>query len=96
VVIANSPTTAAQLWSGSRDGDALSKSGGPKLAPAYSHETTVSMQTYEDLVELAKICVGQARKTKSRKVAAELRRMAKDYQKRAAALNSGKLPDIGA
>jgi len=52
------------------------------------------MQTYVDLVELAKICLGQARKTRSRKVAAELRRMAKDYQKRAAELNSGKLPQI--
>jgi hypothetical protein len=52
------------------------------------------MQTYEDLVELAKICMRQARDTKSRQVAAELRRMAKDYQKRAAELNSGKLPDL--
>jgi hypothetical protein len=52
------------------------------------------MQTHEDLVELAKICVGQARETKSRKVAAELRRMAKDYQKRAAELYNGKLPDL--
>ena len=94
MVIANSPTTTAQLWSGSRDGDALSKSGGPKLAPTYSHETTVSMQTYVDLVELAKICMRQARDTKSRQVAAELRRLAKDYQKRAAELNSGKLPDL--
>ena len=96
MVIGSSPTTAARLRSGSRDSDALSKSGGPKLAPACFRERTVPMQTFEDLVELAKICVGQARKTKSRKVAAELRRMAKDYQKRAAALNSGKLPDIGA
>jgi hypothetical protein len=52
------------------------------------------MQTYEDLVELAKVCLRQARRTKSRNVAAELRRMAKDYQKRAAELDSGKLPDI--
>jgi len=95
VVIANSPTIAARLRSGSRNSDALSKSG-PKLTPACFRERTVPMQTFEDLVELAKICVGQARKTKSRKVAAELRRMAKDYQKRAAALNRGKLPDVGA
>jgi hypothetical protein len=52
------------------------------------------MQTHEDLAELAKICLGQARITKSHTVAAELRRMAKDYQKRAAELHSGKLPDI--
>ena len=43
---------------------------------------------------VAKICMRQARDTKSRQVAAELRRMAKDYQKRAAELNSGKLPDL--
>jgi len=92
--IANSRRTAARLRSGSRDGDALSKSGGPKLAPACSREPTVPMQTYEDLVELAKICMRQARETKSRQVAAELRRMAKDYQKRAAELNSGKLPNL--
>jgi hypothetical protein len=59
-----------------------------------SRERTVPMQTYEDLVELAKVCLRQARRTKSRNVAAELRRMAKDYQKRAAELDSGKLPDI--
>jgi hypothetical protein len=47
-------------------------------------------------VELAKICMRQARETKSRSVAAELRGMAKDYQKRAAELNGGKLPDIRA
>jgi hypothetical protein len=52
------------------------------------------MQTYEDLVELAKVCLRQAHKTKSRNLAAKLRRMAKDYQKRAAEFNSGKLPDI--
>ena len=50
------------------------------------------MQTYEDLVELAKICLGQARITKSRTVAAELRHMAKDYQKRATELNNDCAP----
>lgn len=54
------------------------------------------MQTYEDLVELAKICWRQAREAKSRTVAAELRRMSKEYQKRAAALHGGKLPKIDA
>jgi hypothetical protein len=55
----------------------------------------VQQQPYEDLVELAKICVQQARATEARDVAAELRRMAKEYQQRAAALDGGQLPDIG-
>jgi hypothetical protein len=50
------------------------------------------MPTYDDLVELAEICLRQARAAKSRAVAAELRRMAKEYQKRAAELNSGDWP----
>ena len=54
-----------------------------------------NMQTYEDLVELASICLRQARSAKSRAVAAELRRMAKEYQKRAAELVPGKLRDMG-
>jgi replication-associated recombination protein RarA len=54
-----------------------------------------NMQTYEDLVELASICLRQARAAKSRAVAAELRRMAKEYQKRAAELVPGKLRDMG-
>jgi hypothetical protein len=53
------------------------------------------MQTYEDLVELASICLRQARTAKSRAVAAELRRMAKEYQMRAAELVPGKLSDLG-
>ena len=47
------------------------------------------MSTYDDLVELAEICLRQARAAKSRAVAAELRRTAKEYQKRAVELNSG-------
>lgn len=52
------------------------------------------MPTYQDLAELANICLRQARLAKSRSVAAELRRMAKEYQKRAAAFNSGKRPPL--
>ena len=36
------------------------------------------MPTYDDLIELAEICLKQARAAKSRAVATELRRMAKD------------------
>lgn len=53
-----------------------------------------NMRGYEDLAVLASICLRQARAAKSRAVAAELRRMAKDYQKRATELNGGKLPHI--
>ena len=49
------------------------------------------MPSYQDLVELAEICLSQAHRVKSRAVAAELRRMAKDYQKRAGELDSGKV-----
>jgi hypothetical protein len=52
------------------------------------------MPTPDDLLELANICARQARAAKSRAAAAELRRMAKEYQKRAAELNSGKLPNL--
>jgi hypothetical protein len=52
------------------------------------------MPTYQDLAELANICLRQARLVKSR-IAAELRHMAKEYQKRAAELNADKRPDIG-
>jgi hypothetical protein len=54
-----------------------------------------TMQTYGDLVELARICMKQSRHADSKEVAAELRRMAKDYQRRAAELDSGTSPDIG-
>jgi hypothetical protein len=53
------------------------------------------MQTYADLVELANICAQQAHFTQTREVAQELWRMALEYQRKAAALDSGKLPDIG-
>jgi len=52
------------------------------------------MPTYSDLVELAKICVRQARTASNPEVARELRRLAKEYQKKAADLDGGLLPDI--
>jgi hypothetical protein len=53
------------------------------------------MQTYGDLVELARICLKQAREAKNALVSAELRLMAKRYQVRAATMDHGRLPDIG-
>ena len=51
------------------------------------------MLTYEDLVELARLCVRNARITTDREVADELWRMAKEYQARAATLSN--YPEIG-
>ena len=53
------------------------------------------MPSYSDMVELAKICVRQARVSTNPEVVRELRRLAKEYQKRAADLDGGKLPKIG-
>ena len=55
----------------------------------------LSMQTYASLAELARICAQQANYTRDREVARELWRMALEYQTKAAALDRGKLPDIG-
>ena len=51
-------------------------------------------QSYKDLVELAEICIQQARCCILPEAATELRGMAKEYQEQAAALNGGKLRDI--
>jgi hypothetical protein len=53
-------------------------------------------ETYDDLVELANICARKARlQLTSKQVAAELWKLATEYQTRAACLSGGKLPDIG-
>jgi hypothetical protein len=44
-------------------------------------------QTYDDLVELARICLKQSREAKNPFVSEELRHVAKGYQLRAAAMN---------
>jgi hypothetical protein len=53
------------------------------------------MQTREDLVELARACLKQARVSEKPVVVAELTRLAKGYQMRAASMDNGKIPDIG-
>ena len=53
------------------------------------------MQTHEDLVEIARICLNQARAAENPSVSAEFMRLAKGYQMRAASMVGGKLPDIG-
>jgi hypothetical protein len=54
------------------------------------------MQSYQDLVALARLCWRQANLSQTKDVADELRRMAVQYQQQAAKLDGGKLPDIGA
>jgi hypothetical protein len=51
--------------------------------------------SYDDLMELADRCLKQSGATGNPVVAAELRRLANEYQARAAALD-GRLPDIAA
>ncbi|MGP0089611.1 MAG: hypothetical protein ACLPKB_06585 [Xanthobacteraceae bacterium] len=53
------------------------------------------MQSYDDLVNLARICIKQAREATDQPVSARLMLLAKEYQERAAELDKGKLPDIG-
>jgi len=51
------------------------------------------MQTYRDLIELARVS-REARATKDPDVAAELRRMAREYQERASKLNARQVPAL--
>lgn len=57
--------------------------------------TAVSLHSFSELVELARMCWRQAHLTSSWEVAAQLRQMAREYQQEAAKLDSGKLPAIG-
>jgi hypothetical protein len=50
--------------------------------------------SYNDLIELARLCLRQASAARTPAVASELRRMAEEYEARAAALMGGQLPDI--
>jgi len=60
-----------------------------------AYEKADAVQTYDDLVKLARTSARQAREMTNPSVSTELMRMAKDYQLRAAELDGGKLPDIG-
>ena len=56
---------------------------------------TTWMPTYDELVELARICWRQSLVTQAQDVARELRRMAHEYRQRAAKLDGGRLPNFG-
>jgi hypothetical protein len=49
---------------------------------------------YNDLMELARLCLRQADAARMPLAADELRRMASEYQARADALTGGQMPDI--
>lgn len=53
------------------------------------------MHTYNDLIELARICIRQAKSAADPTVKEEFMKLAHEYQSRAAKLDSGILPDIG-
>jgi hypothetical protein len=52
------------------------------------------MHDYDDLIELARICIRQAQLADDENVATELGRLAREYQQRAAEISGGGLPDI--
>ena len=53
------------------------------------------MQEFQDLVDLARICLKQALAATRPEVAAELHKLASEYQSRATKLNNGLAPSIG-
>ena len=53
------------------------------------------MPSYDELVDLARMCWRQSHVAQDEGVARALRRMALDYQQAAAKLDSGELPDLG-
>ena len=53
------------------------------------------LQTYDDLVDLVRICARNAYLTNSNDVAAALWEMAVEYRDKAAKLDSSRVPDIG-
>jgi hypothetical protein len=53
------------------------------------------MRSYDELVEIARICMRNALQTANPVVSEELKMLARGYQVRAAAMKGGKLPDIG-
>jgi hypothetical protein len=54
----------------------------------------MTARSYDELVELARICWRQSQVTQAQDVARELHRMAREYQQEAAKLDGGILPDV--
>lgn len=52
------------------------------------------MLSDDEMIEIARICARQARLSTDHETAAELRRMALNYQSRVADLSRGNIPDV--
>jgi hypothetical protein len=65
-----------------------------KIRGTSQEATGGKMSTFADLVELARICMRQARVARSPEVADILRQMAEEYQEKATNLNDCEAPDI--
>lgn len=52
------------------------------------------MNTFADLVQLARICLRQARISRTPEVAHAFRQMAEEYQEKAANLSNGETPNM--
>ncbi len=72
--------------------DAQSKAAYSLLCP---RERGEPVRTYGELLELAKICLLEAKLTANKDVAADMFRVAKEYRRKAAELDNDKIPDIG-
>jgi hypothetical protein len=71
--------------------------GGTRLPESFSSSRPAPSLSYDDLIELPRLCLKQAAATSNAAAAAELRRMASEYQARAAALDEAPhVPDIAA
>jgi len=64
--------------------------------PRGPNTTAAAMDTYDEVVQFARDCMHHARSATTKQVAAELERIAREYQATAAKLAGGKMPDIGA
>jgi hypothetical protein len=66
------------------------------LLESHSLQCRPTPVSYDDLIELARLCLRQAAATSNPAAATELRRMASEYQARATALDEARMPDAAA
>jgi hypothetical protein len=50
---------------------------------------------YNEYIAMARLCAKNSRTAQTKDVAAQLWKMAREYQEKAGKLDNGKLPDIG-
>ena len=64
-------------------------------APGKVFRSKRQMETHATVVKLAKTCAQEAHFLQDREMARQMWRLALEYQRKAAALDNGQLPDIG-